>query len=350
MPPYTRTMIDLRSDTVTSPCPEMREAMAAAPVGDDQFGEDPSINELQDRMAALFGKEAALWLPTGTMANQVALRTLTRPGDDVIVSHGAHMVWSETGAGGANAGVQFTELGGGRGFVTAAEVEAAIKPRNHVILPPTTVVAVENTHNRAGGVVIDLDILSGVCATAREAGVATLLDGARVWNAATALGASVADVTAPFDLAWAAFSKGLGAPGGSIMVGPRDVIARAHRHRRMLGGAMRQVGIFAAAALHAVDHHMDGLAVDHANARAVAEILASSERIAIDPVTVQSNIVVFELVDGDSDAPAVVDRAADAGVGVFALGPTTIRAVTHRDVTPEECQEAARLLVESAEA
>ncbi|HEX2153319.1 MAG TPA: threonine aldolase family protein [Acidimicrobiia bacterium] len=341
-------MIDLRSDTVTAPCEAMREEMARAAVGDDQFGEDPSVNHLQERVAALLGKEAALWLPTGTMANQVALRTLTRPGDDVIVSAGAHVVWSETGAGAANAGVQFTELGGATGYFDAAAFAAAIKPRGHVILPPTTLLTFENTHNRAGGVVVPLEIMASVCDVAAEIGISTYLDGARLWNAAVAAGQDVDRLAASFDLVWVAFSKGLGAPGGSMLAGPAELIARASRYRRMLGGAMRQVGIFAAAADHALDHHLDDLAADHANARAVAEILAASSAIRLDPNDVETNIVIFRLAPDAGAVQEVVDRAGAAGVAVFALGDA-IRVVTHRDVTTEECLEAARLLVEAAE-
>lgn len=342
-------MIDLRSDTVTAPCQEMREAMARAPVGDDQFGEDPSVNHLQERVAALLGKEAALWLPTGTMANQVILRTLTRPGDDVIVAAGAHVVWSETGAGGANAGVQFTELGGARGYYEASELAAAIKPRGHVILPPTTLAAFENTHNRAGGVVVPVSVTQAACAVAADAGVATYLDGARLWNAAVAADLAPADMAASFDVVWVAFSKGLGAPGGSMLAGPADVVSRANRYRRMLGGAMRQVGIFAAAADHALDHHLDDIAADHANARALAEILATTSAVRIDPDTVDTNIVVFGLAEGGVTTGELADRAAAAGVGVLAMGDV-VRAVTHRDVTTEECLEAGRLLVAAAEA
>lgn len=341
-------MIDLRSDTVTSPCEEMRSSMAEAAVGDDQFGEDPSINHLQERVADMLGKEAALWLPTGTMANQVALRTLTRPGDDVIVTAGAHVVWSETGAGAANAGVQFTELGGDRGYFDSVALREAMKPRDHVILPPTTLVSIENTHNRAGGVVVPLDVMTAVCSTAAAAGATSYLDGARLWNAATATGHTPAELAAPFDLTWVAFSKGLGAPGGSMLAGPAALVARARRYRRMLGGAMRQVGVFAAAADHALDHHMDDLASDHANARAVAEILAASEMIVLDPGAVESNIIVFHLADEGPDAATLVERAGRAGVGVFAFG-AAIRAVTHRDVTTEQCLEAARVLVAAAE-
>src|SRR3954463_8913223 len=241
-------MIDLRSDTVTRPTDGMRAAIAAAPVGDDQFSEDPTINELQSRIAALLGKEAAVWLPTGTLANQVALRTLTRPGDDVIVSRESHAVWHETGGGGANAGVQFTEIGAG-GLFTTAEFIAAVKPRDHMLYPPTTLVQVENTHNRAGGIVVDQAEAACICASARERRIASFLDGARLWNAAVASGRTVADLATPFDGPAVALWKGLGAPAGTMLAGPRDVIRDCIRHRRMMGGAMRQIGILAAAGL-----------------------------------------------------------------------------------------------------
>lgn len=349
MVPYTARVIDLRSDTVTVPCDAMRQAMAEAAVGDDQFGEDPTVNELQERVAALLGKEAALWLPTGTMANQVVLRTLTRPGDDVIVAAGAHVVWSETGAGAANAGVQFTELGGERGYFDRDEFLFACKPRDHVILPPTTLATFENTHNRAGGVVVPLPVMESVCGAAAEMGVSTYLDGARLWNASVALGAEPADIAAPFDVVWVAFSKGLGAPGGSMIAGPAETIVRARRYRRMLGGAMRQVGIFAAAAAHALDHHIDDLMVDHANAGTIASILSRSDAVVIDPEAVQTNIVFFRLAPGAPDPHTVVERASESGVAVFAMGDG-VRVVTHRNVSAEECREAASLLVAAAEA
>src|ERR1043166_8024855 len=205
--------IDLRSDTVTLPTAGMRAAMAAAPVGDDQFGEDPTVNALQDRVAEMLGKQAALWLPSGTMANQVALRALTRPGDDVIVSRECHAVWHETGGGAANAGVQFTEIGSG-GVFTADEFIHAYKPAGHLLYPPSALVQIENTHNRAGGVVVPQDIVDAVCTAARARGVATFLDGARIWNAAIASHRSIAELAAPFDVVTVAFSKGLGAPAG----------------------------------------------------------------------------------------------------------------------------------------
>ena len=336
--------IDLRSDTVTRPTPAMREAMATAPVGDDQYGEDPTANALQERVAKLLGKEAALWLPSGTMANQVALRTLTRPGDDVIVSRESHAVWHETGAAAANAGVQFTEIGE-RGVFTAEAFAAAVKPRGHVVYPPTTLVEIENTHNRAGGVVFPQAQAERIAAAARERDVATFLDGARLWNVAAATKRSLAELAAPFDLVAVALSKGLGAPGGSLLAGGRPLIERATRYRRMSGGAMRQVGIFAAAGLYALDHHLERLTEDHANARLIAERLAQSARIRIDLATAQTNILVFELSGDAPDAATVVSRARERGLLIFAFGPRTVRAVTHLDVTREQCARAAEILV-----
>jgi threonine aldolase len=339
--------IDLRSDTVTLPTDAMRRALADAPVGDDQFGEDPSINELQERCAALLGKEAALWVPTGTMANQVALLVLTRPGDDVIVSRQSHAVWHEAGASAANAGVQLTEIGQCGSF-TAEQFIAARKPRNHPLFPPTTLVEIENTHNRAGGVVVPIDEASEVCAAARGLGVATYLDGARLWNAAVATGRSVGDLAAPFDVVSVSFSKGLGAPGGALLAGPRDVITRALRSRRMLGGAMRQVGFYGAAALYALDHHLDRLAEDHAHARLIAGHLANVPPVELDITSVQTNIVIFNLREDAIDAARFVEAARQRGVLVVAFGARTVRAVTHLDVTREECERAGAILAEVA--
>jgi threonine aldolase len=326
----------------------MREAMATAKVGDDQYGEDPTSNALQERVAALLGKEAALWLPSGTMANQVALRTLTRPGDDVIVSRESHAVWHETGASAANAGVQFTEVGE-RGVFTAEAFAAACKPRGHVVYPPTTLVEIENTHNRAGGVIFPQGEAARICAAARERDIATFLDGARLWNVAAATKTPLSQLAAPFDLVAVALSKGLGAPGGSLLAGARALIERAIRYRRMSGGAMRQVGIFAAAGLYAIDHHLERLTEDHAHARLIAERLAQCPRIRIDLATAQTNILVFELAPEAPDAPTVVERSKERGVLLFAFGPRILRAVTHLDVTREQCTRAAGILVEIVE-
>jgi len=337
--------VDLRSDTVTRPTREMRAAIAAAPVGDDQYGEDPTINALQDRVAALLGKEAALWLPSGTMANQVALRVLTRPGDDVIVSRESHAVWHETGGSAANAGVQFTEIGA-RGVFSVDEFLAAVKARGHPIYPPTTLVEVENTHNRAGGIVFDQGEIERLCAAARERDIASFLDGARLWNAAVASGRPLATLAAPFDLVAVALSKGLGAPAGSLLAGSRALIDRSIRYRRMAGGAMRQAGILGAAGLYALDHHLDRLVDDHANARRIADRLSQSRRVILDPATVQTNIIVFGLAPDAPDAPTIVAQARDRGVLVFAFTPRMLRAVTHLDVSREQCERAAAILAD----
>jgi threonine aldolase len=323
----------------------MRAAITSAPVGDDQFGEDPTVNLLQERIAALLGKESALWLPTGTMANQVALRVLTRPGDDVIVSQESHAVWHETGGSAANAGVQFTAIGK-LGRFTADDFSAALKPRGHITYPPTTLVEIENTHNRSGGMVFPQETIEQICAIATEREIATYLDGARLWNAALASGRRPSELAAPFELASVALSKGLGAPGGSVLAGSREVIQRCVRYRRMFGGAMRQVGIFAAAGLYALDHNVERLTEDHANARLIAKRLSVSRSIVLDLDTVQTNIVVFGLAADAPDAPAVVTRARERGVLVFAFGPRTVRAVTHLDVSRQQCERAADVLLD----
>ncbi len=336
--------VDLRSDTVTRPTAAMRAAMANAAVGDDQYGEDPTVNELQARVADLLGKEAALWVPTGTMANQVALRALTRPGDDVVVGRESHTVWHETGASAANAGVQFTEVGTG-GLFTADDFLAVVKPRSHLLYPPTTLVEIENTHNRGGGLIFPQAEAVAICAAARARNVSSYLDGARLWNTAVATRRSLAELAAPFDLVGVCLSKGLGAPGGSLLAGPKELVAACQRYRRMAGGAMRQVGIFAAAGLHALDHHFERLAEDHANARALAAKLVTSPRVELDLETVQTNIVVFRLAADAPDATAVVARAREHGVLLFAFGPRTIRLVTHLDVTREQCELAGDTLL-----
>ncbi len=334
-------MIDLRSDTVTRPTPEMRRVIAEAEVGDDQFGEDPSVNRLQDEVAALLGKEAALFVPTGTMANQLALRLFCRPGDDVIVGAESHMVWHETGGGAANSGVQFT-VAGRDGRFGAADLRALVKPRDHMLYPPTTLVAVEDTHNRMGGSVWARSELESVAATARELGVASMLDGARLFNATVATGESPRDLAAPFDLVWIALSKGLGGPGGSVMAGRAADIATLVRHRRMLGGAMRQAGLFAAAGSYGLAHHVERLADDHRNAATIAERLATVPGVSVRPGG--TNIIVFDLDGERPDAATVVAAAREEGVLILPFGPRTLRAATHLDVSAQDCERAAQVL------
>jgi len=338
-------VIDLRSDTVTLPGSRMRRAMAEAEVGDDQYGEDASVNRLQAEVAALLATEASLFLPSGTMANQVALRTLTRPGDDVLVPSEAHVVLHETGAGGANAGVQFSVIGSS-GIYGADDVRAAIKPAGHIVYPPTTLLVAENTHNRAGGIVFPDDALRAALGAAREHGLRAYLDGARLLNAAVAAGRPAADLADGFDLVSLSLSKGLGAPVGSMLAGSRELIDRAHRYRRMAGGAMRQAGILAAAGSYALVHHVDRLAEDHVNARLLASELLRGDDVELDLDTVQTNIVVSRLVErtGVPDEAAFVARCREQGVLLNALGPRVVRAVTHLGVTAEACRTAARVM------
>ena len=339
--------IDLRSDTVTRPSPAMRAAMMTADVGDDQYGDDHAMNALQERVAAMLGKEAAVWMPSGTMANQVALKLLTRPGDDVIVARQAHAVWHEAGGSAANAGVQLTEIGDG-GVFSADAFVAAIKPSGHGIFPPTTLVQIENTHNRMGGAIFPQDEAERICVAARKRNIATYLDGARLWNASVATGRSVCELAAPFELVMASLSKGLGAPGGSMLAGSRGAIASALRYRRMFGGAMRQIGFYAAAASYALDHNLPRLADDHAAARLLAARLAQSPHIGIAPEKVETNIVVFDLHGDAPETSQFIAMARQRGVLVNAFAARTIRAVTHLDVAHEQCAQAGDILAEIA--
>jgi threonine aldolase len=321
----------------------MRRAIAAAEVGDDQFGEDPSVLALQARVAELLGKQAALLVPTGTMANQLALKLFCQPGDDVIVGVESHAAWHETGAAAAIGGVQLTAIGSDGRF-TADEFRAARRPRGHLLYPPTTLVEVEDTQNRKGGLVWDRAALEQVGAAARDHDVASYLDGARLLNAAVARGDDPAALAAPFDLVSIALSKGLGCPVGSVLAGGAGEIAALVRYRRMLGGAMRQAGVLAAAGLYALDHHVERLADDHAAARLIGERLHDCPGVELDIDSLETNIVVFELSARAPDAASVVARAAEHGVLVMAFGPRTVRAVTHLDVSRADCERAAEVL------
>ena len=339
-------MIDLRSDTVTRPSAAMREVMARAPVGDMQYGDDPSLNALEARVAGLLGKEASLWLPSGTMANQVALRILTRPGDDVLVANEAHSVWHEAGGSAANSGVQFTDIGAA-GVFTAADVRRHAKPRNHpmVPMPSTTLVQIENTHNRHGGVVFPQDEIDAICAVARELGLATYLDGARLWNAAVRSGLAPARICAPFDLVMVAFSKGLGAPAGSMLAGPRALIDAATRQRRMFGGAMRQIGMLAAACDYGLTHNFARLTEDHTHAQMIAGRLTACPGVKMQLDRLHTNIVVWELEGARLTVQQLIAAARTEGVLINALGPSKLRLLTHLDASHADCTHAAQVLV-----
>ena len=338
--------IDLRSDTVTRPTPSMREAMARAEVGDDVYGEDPTVRVLEERIADLCGKEAALFVPSGTLGNQLALLVQTRRGDEVIIGEGAHCAWYESGAAAVLSGVQFAVAGRG-GFFDASELQAARKPDAYYY-PRTSLVALENTHNRAGGRCWPAPLLEEVTRAARAAGLALHLDGARLWNASIAQGRSPLDLCAPFDTASVCFSKGLGAPVGSALVGPRPLIHEAHRFRKMLGAGMRQVGLLAAAALHALDHHRERMIDDHTNARALARVVAQAPGARVDLPAVETNIVNIQIPA--LDAQRVVDAARLHGVLLNATGPHTLRAVLHLDVDAAQAALAAERLAAAIDA
>ena len=328
--------VDLRSDTVTRPTLAMRRAMAAAEVGDDVYGEDQSAQRLQSEVAALLGKEAALFVPTGTMANQIALLLHCRPGDAVIVGAGAHCMAFESGAGAAWAGVQFN-VASARGLFEADEL-AHVVSLDSELLPRTRLVALENTHNRDGGAIWPAAQAEAVAARAHALGLAVHLDGARLWNAAAATGSSLAALAGYADTVSVCFSKGLGAPVGSAIAGPEPLIRDARRFRKMLGGGMRQVGVLCAAAHHALHHHRERLCEDHALAMQLARGLSRLPNLSVQPV--ETNIV---LVDLHAHAPAhVVQRLREAHVLVNAVSPTRLRAVTHRDLETTHIEAALR--------
>jgi threonine aldolase len=322
-------MIDLRSDTLTRPTPGMRRAMADAEVGDDVYGEDPTALRLQERAAELLGKPAALFVPTGTMANQLALLCHCDRGQDVLVGEGAHCMLYESGAGAAWAGVNFSVVGQG-GLFDAAQMIAAIKPSEYHF-PQTRLVALENTHNRSGGQVFPQADVMAISEAAHSRDLLVHLDGARIWNAAVATGLSTAELAAPADSVSACFSKGLGAPVGSVLAGSIELIQKAHRYRKMLGGGMRQVGVLCAAALYALEEHRKRLPEDHENALRLAQGLAQLPGVVLDLKTVQTNIIAFEVQT--MYAAAFVKRCAEAGLRLNAIGAQRLRAVTHLDVS-----------------
>lgn len=320
--------VNLYSDTQTRPSPEMRRAMAEAEVGDEQRGLDPTVNALQERVAELLGHEAGLFLPSGSMCNQIAIRMHVRPlGDEMYLHRTAHPIIAEAGGAAVLSGAMMFPFDGPGGMFTAAELEAAMRDPEDRHEPRSRLVSVEQTTNVGGGRVWPRAEIEAVLAVAAKYGLRTHLDGARLLNATAASGESAAAYAAGFDTAWIDFSKGLGAPVGACLVGSREAIAEAWRYKQMLGGAMRQAGIVAAGALWALDNNVERLAEDHANAKALAEGLAAIEGVAIDPAAVETNIVFFEVADG----AALVASLAEREIEVSRFG-TMVRAVTHLDV------------------
>lgn len=335
------SVVDLRSDTVTRPSPGMRAAIAAAEVGDDVFGDDPTVNRLHERAATLLGQEAALFVPSGTMANQIAIRSVCEAGDELIADDSVHSYNFEGGGTAALAGVSCRLIRGPRGIFGGADVTALVRP-NDVHFPQSRLVIIENTSNRGGGTVWPLETVADVRAAANRHGLHVHMDGARLMNACVAAGCRPTDYTRHVHSVSMCFSKGLGAPIGSILAGPQPFITRARRFRKMFGGAMRQAGLLAAAALYALDHNVERLAEDHANARRLAEALATLPGLQLDPTTVATNIVIFQ-VDPRLGTPAdFVARLRQHAVWVVPIGPRQVRAVTHLDVSASQIDAAIR--------
>jgi threonine aldolase len=330
---HARAFIDFGSDTKTRPTAAMREAMARAEVGDEAAHEDPTVNALCERVAALLGKEAAVFMPSGSMCNQVALTVLGRPGDDVVCECSAHIVWYEAGGTAANAGLNALTIDGERGRYSADQLRAAQRLPRMRHSPRQTIASIEQTANLGGGAIWPLAQVDDVTHAARELGMATHMDGARLLNAVVATGVPAARWARDFDAVWVDFSKGLGAPVGAALAGSRRFIDDAWVVKQRFGGAMRQAGIIAAAALYALDHHVDRLADDHVNARALATGLAAIPGVQLDPATVETNLVYFELADAvPLDGTAFCQALKARGVRMVALGPRRVRAVTHLDV------------------
>jgi threonine aldolase len=341
-------VIDLFSDTLTKPTPEMRRFMCEAEVGDEQKGEDPTVNLLQEMVADLLGKEAALYLPSGTMCNEIAVKVHTRPGDEVLADRTSHLIHYEGGGPGLLSGVIMTSLDGERGVFAAAQVRAAMRPRSRY-MPPTRLVSVENTSNLGGGRVWPLATVEEVGAAARALELASHMDGARLMNAVVASGTPARAYAAAVDSVWIDFSKGLGAPVGACLAGSRAFIQEAWRYKQALGGAMRQAGIIAAGGVYALRHHVDRLAEDHDNARAFARGIAALPGIALDPAHVETNIVIFDVTASGLTAQGLADRLqSEAQVRLSVMGETRLRAVTHLDVSRKQVDAAveamARLL------
>ena len=334
-----KDFIDLRSDTVTKPTPAMRKAMAEAEVGDDVFGEDPTVNALQERVARILGKESAIFVPSGTMANQLAIKSHTQPGDEVIIEATSHPYNFEGGAAAALSGIQFYCLKGVRGILDFSQIEEVIRPQDHHF-PVTQLICLENTHNRGGGSIYPIEKMAAIHRLAKSKDLQIHLDGARLWNASVATGINPKEYAQWADSVSVCLSKGLGSPIGSLVAGPKKFIDRVHRFRKMFGGGMRQVGIIAAAGIYALDHHIERLKEDHQNAKRLALGLQKFKGVSIDPEHVETNIVIFDLANTGMIASQVTEAMKKERVLTHAFGSTQIRLVTHLDVSSEDIEVA----------
>jgi threonine aldolase len=332
-----KDFIDLRSDTVTRPTPSMRKVMAEAEVGDDVFGEDPTVNVLQEKVANLLGKEAALFVPSGTMANQLSIKSHTQPGDEVIIETSSHPYNFEGGAGAALSGIQFQCLKGVRGIFDVSQVEEAIRPADHHF-PVTKLVCLENTHNRGGGSIYPVEKMADIYRLAKSKGLLVHLDGARLWNASVVTGIKPIEYAQWADSVSVCLSKGLGAPIGSLASGSKLFIDRVHRFRKMFGGGMRQAGIIAAAGIYALDNHFERLKDDHQNAKRLAVGLKEFKGVSIDPKHVETNIIIFDVSNTGMTGSQVAESMRQERVLIHVIGRTQIRLVTHLDVSSEDIE------------
>jgi threonine aldolase len=335
--------IDLRSDTVTRPTPGMRAAMSAAEVGDDVFGDDPTVNRLEERVAALLGKEGALFVPSGSMSNQICVKAHTQPGDELLCEVGCHIYNNEAGGPAVHSGVTCRTFFGDHGILDVSQLEDKIRPDDdHQVR--TRLVCLENTHNRGGGRVYPLEKIQAIRDWTRQHGLMLHLDGARLWNAVVATGVTLQEWGRCFDSVSVCFSKGLGAPVGSALAGSRDFVRRARRIRKLFGGGMRQAGILAAGALYALDHHIDRLAEDHQKARILAQAIVDTPGLRLDPPEVDTNLVWFRVEREVGTARDLVQLLKQRGVLVFAMGPQMVRACTHLDVSAAQVEHAAEII------
>ncbi|HTU27679.1 MAG TPA: GntG family PLP-dependent aldolase [Pirellulales bacterium] len=340
--------IDLRSDTVTRPTPGMRQAMAEAAVGDDVFSEDPTVQALEERVAALLGKERAVFVPSGTMSNQIGLRLHCSPGDEVILEADCHVFNYEQAGYAQLSGLAVRPVAGQQAVLSREQLEGLIRGENDH-LPRTRLISLENTHNRSAGRILPYDGIVDICDWAHSIGLATHLDGARLWNAAVATGISPADWSQHFDTVSVCFSKGLGAPIGSALAGPRDLIKLARRHRKLLGGGMRQAGVIAAAALYALEHHIDRLVHDHTNAAQLAAAIARIDGLALAPPQVDTNIVIFRIDPPLASATEFCALLNERGLLVLPVGQRLVRAVTHLDVDAAAVRRAGEIIATSVD-
>jgi threonine aldolase len=338
------SIIDLRSDTVTRPTPAMRAAMAEAPVGDDVFGDDPTVNKLEERVASMLGMEAALYVPSGTMSNQLAVNVHTHPGDELLCDLNCHIYNYEAGGPAILSGVTCRTLDGDYGILDLSQLEDKIRNPDDPHLVRTRMVALENTHNRGGGRVYPIEKIEAISQWARKNGLIMHLDGARLWNAIVATGIAAKEWARHFDTVSVCFSKGLGAPIGSALAGPKAVIVKARRTRKLFGGGMRQAGIVAAGCLYALDHHIERLADDHRNAQILAQAIIDTPGLTLEPPEVETNLVWFRVDPSLGTAKDITARLKQNGVLVHAAGPQKLRACTHLDVTQAQAERAAEIL------